>query len=70
MDPAAAVEAADGVGLAPPFHGLGPFLGQVVLGESLQGADELAVDDPGRERIQLAGSRGHPGFVEERQPLL
>ena len=70
MDAAAAVEAADGVGLAPPLHGLGPFLGQVVLGESLQGADELAVDDPGRERIQLAGGRGHPGFVEERQPLL
>ncbi len=69
MDAAAAVEAADGAGLAPPLHGLGPFLGQVVLRESLQGTDELAVDDPGRERIQLAGSRGHPCFLEERQPL-
>ena len=70
VDATAAVEAADGVGLTPSLHGLGPFLGQVVLGESLQGADELAVDDPGRQRIQLAGSRGHPGFVEEGQPLL
>ena len=69
VDPAAPVQAADGVGLAPPLHRLGPFLGDVVLGESLQGADELAVDDPRRERIEVAGDRRHPGLVEQRQAL-
>src|SRR5688572_11322227 len=45
MDPAASVEAPDRVRLAPPFHRLGPFLGRVVLCESLQGAHELAADE-------------------------
>ncbi len=70
VDPAAAVEAPDGVRLAPPLHRLGPLLGHVVLGEALQGAHELAVDDPGRERIELPGDRRHPGLVEQRQTLL
>ena len=46
MDPAPPVEAPDGIRLAPPLHRLGPFLGGVVLCESLQGAHELAVDEP------------------------
>ncbi len=70
MDPAAPVEAPDGIRIAPPLHSLGPFLGHVVLGESLQGAYELAVDDPGRERIEVPGDRGHPNLVEQRQALL
>ena len=70
MDPAAPVEAPDGVRLAPPLHRLGPLLGHVVLGEALQGAHELAVDDPGRERIEVPGDGRHPGLVEQRQTLL
>ena len=70
VDPAAPVEAADRVRLAPPLHRLGPFLGHVVLRESLQGADELAVDDTGRERIEVPGDRRHPDLVEQRQALL
>ena len=46
MNPAAPAQAADGVRLAPPLHRLGPLLGHVVLGKALQGAHELAVDDP------------------------
>ena len=67
MDPTPAVEAPDGVRLAPPFHRLGPLLGHVVLGEALQCANELAVDNPRRERIEVAGDDGDPGFVEQRQ---
>ena len=70
VDPAAPVEAADRVRLAPPLHRLGPLLGHVVLGEALQRAHELAVDDAGRERIELPGHRRHAGFVEQRQTLL
>ena len=70
MDPAAAVEAPDRVGLAPPLHRLGPLLGHVVLGEALQGAHELAVHDARRERIELPGDRRHARFVEQRQALL
>src|SRR5215213_6496711 len=42
---AAPVEAPDGVRLAPSLHGLGPFLGGVVLREPLQSAHQLAVDE-------------------------
>jgi hypothetical protein len=61
VDPAAAAEAADGVRVAPPLHCLGPLLGQVVLGEALQGAHEFAIDDPGRERIEVAEDGRHSG---------
>ena len=47
VDPAAAVEAPDGIGLGPPLHRLGPFLGQVIVRQALQGAHQLAVHDPG-----------------------
>jgi hypothetical protein len=53
MHPTAPVEAADGVRLAPPLHRLGPFLGNVVLSDALQGTHELAVHDARRERIEL-----------------
>jgi hypothetical protein len=66
MDPAASVEAPDGVRLAPPFHRLGPFLGRVVLGESLQGAHELAVDEARRERIEIPRDHLHPHVIEQR----
>ena len=46
VDPAAPVEAPDGIGLGPPLHRLGPFLGHVIVRQALQGAYQLAVDDP------------------------
>ena len=70
VDAAAPVKAADGVGLAPPLHRLGPFLCDVVLGEALQGAHELAVDDPRRERVEVPGERRRAGFIEQRQARL
>ncbi len=54
---------------APPLHRVGPLLGDVVLSEPLQGADELAVHEPGRERIEVPRDRRHPSFVEQRQAL-
>jgi len=69
MDPAAPVKAPDGVRLAPPLHRLGPFLGHVVLRESLQRAHELAVNDPCGQRIELPGHRRHPHLVEQRETL-
>ena len=70
VDPAAPVEAPDGTRLTPPLHRLGPLLGDVILGEALQRADELAVDDTCRERIKVPGHCRHPGLVEQRQTLL
>ncbi len=70
VDPAAPVEAPDGIRLTPPLHRLGPLLGHVILGEALQRADELAVDDTCRERIEVPGHGRHPGLVEQRQTLL
>ena len=69
MHAAAAVEAADRVRAAPSLHRIGPLLRDVVLRQSLQGADELAVHDPGRERIEAPGDRRHPDLVEQRQPF-
>ena len=65
MDPAPSVEAPDGVRLAPPLHRLGPFLGRVVLCESLQGAHELAVDEARRERVEVIRDHCHPHLVEQ-----
>ena len=70
MDTAAAMEAPDGVCLAPPFHRVGPLLGNVVKGQALQRAYKLAVDDAGRQRIELPGHCRHAGLVELRQTLL
>ena len=70
MDAAAAVDAPDGLPVAPPLHRRRPLLGQVVLRERLQRAHQLAVDDPRGEGIELAGDRGHGRFVEEPQALL
>ena len=55
VDPAAPVEAPDGIRVGPPLHRLGPFLGHVIVRQALQGAHQLAVDDPCRERIQVPG---------------
>ena len=70
VDAAAAVDAPDGLPVAPPLHRLRPLLGQVVLREPLERAHQLAVDDPRREGIELAGDGGHGGFVEEPEALL
>ena len=70
VHPAAAVQAPDGVGPGPPLHHLGPLLGEVVQREALQGAHELAVDDPRRERVEVARDGRHPGLVEQRQTVL
>ena len=63
----APMEAPDRIRPAPSLHRFGPLLGDVVLRESLQGADELAVHQPGRERIELPGDRRHSHLVEQRQ---
>src|SRR3954470_1729805 len=47
---AAPMEAPDRVRPAPALHRLGPLLGDVVLREALQSADQLAVHEPRRER--------------------
>jgi hypothetical protein len=65
MDPAPSVEAPDRVRLAPPLHRLRPFLGRVVLCESLQGAHELAVDETCRERVEVIRDHRHPDLVEQ-----
>ena len=70
MHTAAPVKTSDRIRPAPPLHRLGPFLGRVVLRESLQSAHQLAVDDPGRERVEIPGDRRHPHLVEQREALL
>ena len=65
MDPAPSVEAPNGVRLAPSLHRLGPFLGRVVMRESLQGAHELAIDEARRERVELIRDQRHPDLVEQ-----
>jgi hypothetical protein len=67
---AASMHAPDGIRPAPPLHRLGPLLGDVVLREPLQGADELAVNESGRERIEIPRDRGHSRLVEQRQTFL
>ncbi len=70
MDPAATVEAPDGVRRAPPLHRRRPFLGHVVLSEPLQSAHELAVHDARGERIEITGDEGDPHVVEQRETSL
>ena len=70
MDPATPMKAADRVRLAPPLHRLRPFLRGVVLRESLEGADELAVHEPGRERIEVVGDHRHAHLVEKRETFV
>jgi hypothetical protein len=67
---AAPMQAPDGVRPAPPFHRLGPFLGDVVLRESLQRTDDLAVHESRRERIEVPGDGCHPRLVEQGQTFL
>ena len=69
VDAAATVEAPDGVRLGPALHRLGPLLGHVVEREALQGAHELAVHDPGGERIQVSGHCRHADLVEHGEAL-
>ena len=64
---AAPMEAPDGIRPAPPLHRVGPLLRDVVLRQPLEGAHELAVHEPGRERIEVPGDRRHTHLVEQRQ---
>ena len=59
VNPAAAMDAADTASVAPPLHGLGPLLGEVVLSEPLEHAHQLAVDHPGRDGVEFTGDGGH-----------
>ena len=70
VDSTASVETPYCVRLTPPLHRLGPLLGHVILGEALQGAHELAVDNACRQRIEVSGDGGHPGLLEQRQTFL
>ena len=67
MNPTPPVETADGVRAGPALHRLGPLLGHVVLGEPLKRAYQLAVHDPGRQRVEITRCHSHAGFVEERE---
>ena len=66
MHSAATMQAADGIRFTPPLHRLGPLLGHVVQGEALKGTDELAVNDPRRQRIELPRDGRYPGLIEQR----
>src|SRR5687767_434400 len=65
----ASMDTSDWLPLPPAFHGFGPFLSQVVLGQRLQCANDLAKDDAGREWINLAGDRRQSCFIEQRKSL-
>ena len=64
---AASVDAPHGLSVAPSFHGLRPFLGDVVLRQCLKRAHHLAVDDSRGERIELTRHRCDGGLVEQVQ---
>jgi len=66
MHTTATVEAADGVGPRPPFHGLGPLLGAVILRETLKRAHKLAEEDASRQRVERAGDGSDAGLIEHR----
>ena len=63
------IKPGDGLPLAPTARGVGPFTGPLVVGHLLARRDQVAVDDPGRHRVQLAGKRGDGRLVEEGHPL-
>ena len=76
MDAAAPMQTPDRVRLAPPLHRVGPLLGDVVLREPLQRADELAIDHarsradrapprPSRRRLRRAA----PDPPRHRRPV-
>ena len=67
MHAAASVDTSHGLTLAPPFHGLRPLLGKVVLRDRLKSTDHLAVDHARGERIEFTGHRRDRRFVEEIQ---
>jgi hypothetical protein len=69
VNSAATVDASHGLPLTPALHRLGPLLSKVVLRERLQRADDFAVNDPGREGIELPRYRCHTCFVEQSQSL-
>src|SRR5262245_24458354 len=49
----ATMQTTDGTHASPAFHRLRPLLGEVVLRERLQSADDLTVDNSRRHRIDL-----------------
>ena len=59
------------VGLvAPAVRGLGPLGRPPEVADVLARADGEAVDEPGRERLELAADGGRARLVVERKPLL
>ena len=70
MDATCAGEARDLEAVAPTVRDLGPFGRPAVVAEVLTGADRDAVDDPGRERPQLAAHGRGSCLVEERESFL
>lgn len=70
VDATSSMYASDGgLAVTPAFHHDGPFLGHVVLRDPLQRAYDLAVDQTGEERIELARHDRDAGFVQEQQIL-
>ena len=63
------MDAPHGLPVAPALHRRRPLLGQVVLRQPLERADQLAVDQPRREGVELAGDGGHGGLVEQPEAL-
>ena len=70
MNPTCAGEAGDVEAIAPTVRDLRPFGGAAVVAEVLTGADRDAVDEPGRERPELAAHGRRGRLVEQREPLL
>ena len=70
MDAAQAMEAAGRVPTAPSVHGVGPFLGSVILGKPLECAHRAAVQECGAHGVELPGQRCHGGLVQDGQSLL
>ena len=54
--------------IEPARQGGGPFLGTSQVEQSLASLDDRAVDDPRRDRRNLAGDHGRHGLVEQRDP--
>ena len=56
--------------VAPAVGGVRPLGRATVVPELLAGRDRAAVDEPGRERLELAGHRGRGRLVEKLETLV
>jgi hypothetical protein len=64
MHAATSMQASDRVGLRPSLHRLRPLFGEIVVCNCLQRADDLAIDNTCRQRIELSRQHCNTGFVE------